>query len=204
MKKLLLAVVALAVVAGGCYIITPDGEIIGVVGPVFAPPTVVVAAPAMSYIAGTQIRTMTGALGEVFYLNGVYWRYYNGRWWRSSQWNAGWGVVSTVPRAFLQIPATHRAHGVVKSHPLYKKSTPKVKVPATGRPAVKRPAVKRPATKKPAGKKPAVKKPAAKRPAVKRPSGKKPSVKKPSGKKPSGKKPSGKPASKEKKKKKGK
>lgn len=177
MKKLLLAVVALAVLAGGCYIVTPDGEIIGI-GPLVIPARVVVTAPTMSYIAGTQIRIMKGALGDVFQLNGVYWRYHNGNWWRSARWNAGWSVAGTVPRAFLRIPATHRAHHVVKSHPLFKKPAPRVKVPAIKRPAVKRPAVKRPAIKRPAIKRPAVRRPSVKRPAIKRPAGKKPASKK--------------------------
>ena len=187
MKKLLLAVVALAVVAGGCYIVTADGEVISLVPTVVVPARVVVAAPTMSYIPGTQIRIMKAALGDVFQLNGVYWRYRNGSWWRSSKWNAGWSVAGTVPRAFLRIPATHRAHRVVKTHPLFKKPVPKVKLPAAKPPVVKRPAVKRPAVKRPAVKKPVVRRPAVRRPAIK---------------KPAGKKPAGKPASKEKKEKK--
>ncbi len=185
MKKSLLVAAAIAVFAGGCFVITPDGEIIGVVLPTVTP----------RYVAGTTVQVVAGHPGNVFRHNNVYWRYQSGRWWRSSISTGLWRVSATVPRALLSIPSTHPSYRFIKQHPNYRAG---VKRPAVKVPAVKRPAVKRPAVKRPAVKRPAVKRPAVKRPAVKRPGGKKPAVKKPAGKKPAGKKPAGK-TSKEKK-----
>ena len=145
MRKLLLSALALAVLAAGCLIITPDGEVIGVVLPT---------RPAMVGIPGTQIQVVSGVTGDVFYLNGGYWRFHSGRWWRSSIWNGGWSTVASVPRAFLRIPATHRMHRVVKHHPQYKGAGKvKVRIPVKERRAIKLPGVKGPVIKKRPGKK---------------------------------------------------
>jgi len=108
--RLKLAVAALvAAGAGGCYIVaTPNGVGVGVnIRPVY------------SYIAGTGIRVVTNASGDVFYYGGVYYRWYGGRWWRSPTWTSGWTPITVVPRVFLSIPRTHRMYHVVKHHPLH-------------------------------------------------------------------------------------
>jgi len=108
--RLKLAVAALvAAGAGGCYIVaTPDGVGVGVsIRPVYA------------HIAGTGIRVVTNASGDVFYYGGVYYRWYGGRWWRSPTWRSGWTPIAVVPRVFLSIPRTHRMYRVVKHHPLH-------------------------------------------------------------------------------------
>ena len=162
MRKLLLSALALAVLAAGCLIITPDGEVIGVVLPT---------RPAMVGIPGTQIQVVSGVTGDVFYLNGGYWRFHSGRWWRSSIWNGGWSTVASVPRAFLRIPATHRMHRVVKHHPQYKGAGKvKVRIPVKERRAIKLPGVKGPVIKKRPGKKSPADRPVVRKaPAMDRP-----------------------------------
>jgi hypothetical protein len=151
MRKLLSSALALAVIAAGCLIVTPDGEVIGFVAP---------ARPIMVDIPDTQIKVVTGASGDVFYVDGSYWRFQGDRWWRSSVWNGGWTTVTAVPRAFLRIPATHRMHRVVKHHPEFKGAGEvKVRMPVKERPSIKLPTVERPVVKKRPDEKPAADRP---------------------------------------------
>jgi hypothetical protein len=118
-----------------------------------------IVAPAFAAIASTGIRTVTNASGDVFSYGGSYYRWFNGRWWRSSSWNEGWSSISTVPRAFLNIPRTHRAYHVVKHHPHYvakaapvkasfKKAVKKASKPGLVKAAVKKATVKKMLPKK--------------------------------------------------------
>jgi len=106
--KLAVAVLALAG-AGGCYVVaTPRGVNVGVsLRPFYVP------------IAGTGIRIVTNADGDVFYYGGYYYRWRAGRWYRSRSWTSGWQLTAAVPRAFLSIPQNHPKHYIVKNHPLH-------------------------------------------------------------------------------------
>jgi len=119
--RLKLAVAALvAAGAGGCYIVaTPDGVGVGIhVRPVY------------TRIAGTGIRVVTNAPGDVFYYGGTYYRWYGGRWWRSPTWRSGWTPITVVPRVFLSIPRTHRMYRVARHHPLHPAHPPRPTHPA--------------------------------------------------------------------------
>ena len=124
MRRMVAAVVVAAALCGGCYVsITDDGVSVGIM-------------PALAYIPGTPIQVVNSDPNLLFY-DGFYWRYYNGMWQRSAMWNAGWVVYNTVPRVFLDIPATHPAHLVVQHHPLYRPVPTVVKHPLA--PVVKTP-----------------------------------------------------------------
>lgn len=107
LKVTVAAFVALSL--GGCYIVaTPDGVGVGVtVRPIYSP------------IASTGIQVVTNASGNIFYYGGVYYRWLNGRWWRSPTWRSGWAPIAVVPRVFLNIPRTHPRYHVVMHHPLH-------------------------------------------------------------------------------------
>jgi hypothetical protein len=114
-----------ALLLAGCYaVITPGGLSVGV------------AAPVMAFIPGTSIQVVTtaGVSGDVFFHNGVYWRCYNGHWYRRARWGGSWLTVTAVPRVFLSIPASHRAYRVVRHHPLHPRyKGPAVKTGTTSR-----------------------------------------------------------------------
>jgi hypothetical protein len=148
MRLELTAAALLALGVGGCYVVAgPDGVGVGVgvsVRPVYAP------------IASTGIQVVTNASGDVFFYGGTYYRWFNGRWWRSPTWRSGWAPITVVPRVFLNIPSWHPRYHVVRHHPLRPttvvrpahpvhpthpvhpaRPTPKVKVPRPAPGAVK-------------------------------------------------------------------
>ena len=109
MRLKLVAAAFVALGVGGCYIVaSPDGVALGLsVRPIY------------SSIAGTGIRVVTNASGDVFYYAGAYYRLSNGRWWRSPMWRSGWTPIVSVPNVFLRIPVTHPKYHVVRHHPLH-------------------------------------------------------------------------------------
>ena len=42
----------------------------------------------------------------IFFVDGIYWRFYGGTWYRSSYYTGGW-VYAAPPPALLRVPAPH-------------------------------------------------------------------------------------------------
>lgn len=92
MKAILLA----ALLAGGCYgeaTYTATATPVGVYGP-----DLVYVAPGVQVVADFDY--------PVFFVDGIYWRYYNNGWYRSSYYNGGWAWASPPP-SLLRIPHPH-------------------------------------------------------------------------------------------------
>jgi len=85
-----------------------------------APVAPIIKAPRVSLIAGTSIYHASSQ-GNVFRYNGVWYKASGTRWYTCGKWGGPWTVTTKVPSAFLKIPRGHRAHGVVKSHPRYRR-----------------------------------------------------------------------------------
>ena len=115
------------------------------VGPNKTPggPAVIVAPPTTTYISGTPIQVVSasGVAGDVFYYDNIYWRWYNGQWWRRTMWGGNWLVVYDIPQVFLRIPPGHYMHRVVRYHPRFKKPPVKVR-PSKPKPSVSKPRAK--------------------------------------------------------------
>lgn len=87
MKKILLAVV---LAASGCY-----GAVVA------ETPDLVVAAPGVRVIADYD--------EPIFFVDGFYWWFYSGVWYRSATYTGGWVYVTTPPRALVRInPVAYR------------------------------------------------------------------------------------------------
>lgn len=77
--------------------------------PVAYGPDLVYVAPGVQVIADYDV--------PVFFVDGFYWRWYGGGWYRSSYHTGGW-VYASPPPALLRVPAPHtyvhyRPHGWV-------------------------------------------------------------------------------------------
>ena len=110
MRRTFVTVALAGSLLGGCVMhVAADGT-------VSIDPTPVIVTPTYSVIPGTGISLVNGR-NDLFRYGGYYWRYHNGSWWRSSRWNGGWVINSTVPSAFLRIPMSHPAYRTARYHP---------------------------------------------------------------------------------------
>jgi len=107
MRSIISAVVMTALLGAGCaarvgYSATVSSDGYG--------PDLVYVAPGVQVIADFD--------EPIFYADGLYWRFYAGTWYRSSQYTGGW-VYATPPPVVLRIERPHtyvhyRGHGSVK------------------------------------------------------------------------------------------
>lgn len=103
MTKILLAVILAA--TSGCYATTAGIEV--------QTPDLVYAAPGVEVIANYD--------EPIFFVDGAYWWWYSGAWYRSAYYTGGWTYVATPPRALLTIPNRvayrhYRPHGYTPRH----------------------------------------------------------------------------------------
>ena len=99
MRGTLLTVALSAAALGGCYTTGEVGYRATYVAPsadvYVSTPDLVTVSPGVQVVADYD--------EPVFYTDGFYWRFYNGGWYRSSNYATGWFFVSSPPVAVLRI-----------------------------------------------------------------------------------------------------
>ena len=61
------------------------------------PPIVFAAPPEVVVLPETEVYVVPSVPEEIFFYNGFWWRPWNGRWYRSLRYDAGWGIYAGVP-----------------------------------------------------------------------------------------------------------
>lgn len=94
------------------YVVAPAKRKVVVYNPpVFKiPPSVVV-------IPGTTVKAVVEIDDyDIYFYDGVWWCYYNGKWWKSTDITLGWEVVDVklVPAAVIKIPPGWRKQVKIK------------------------------------------------------------------------------------------
>jgi len=64
--------------------------------------------PALIVIPETYIYAVPDIDEDIFFFNGWWWRPWNGRWYRSRNYNSGWVYYQSVPSFYLNIPSAWR------------------------------------------------------------------------------------------------
>lgn len=73
------------------------------------PPLIVFAAPPeVVVLPETYVYVVPDADVDIFFYNGWWWRPWEGRWYRSRDYNSGWVHYSKVPSFYRQIPSDWR------------------------------------------------------------------------------------------------
>jgi hypothetical protein len=116
-KILLVAVGAAALILTGCIVTTRSSVPRAVVRTetrveVVDPPAVVVDDdPALIVIPGTYVYWLDGQ-DDVYFYGGVWWREWNGRWYRSSVYSGPWVMIEFgyVPQPVTHLPGDWRQH----------------------------------------------------------------------------------------------
>jgi hypothetical protein len=109
-RLVLLCVTAAAAMAGACTgTVHTRGAVVATTTPdPYYEPDLVYVSPGVSVIANYD--------EPVFYTDNFYWRYYGGRWYRSSYYNRGWNYYSSPPTTITRIERpysyrNYRPHG---------------------------------------------------------------------------------------------
>ncbi len=77
---------------------------------VAAPPAIVVAGPPdLIVIPGTYVYVAPDLDADLYFWDGWWWRFYEGRWFRSSYYDRDWVYYRSVPVFYRQIPSGWRA-----------------------------------------------------------------------------------------------
>jgi hypothetical protein len=66
------------------------------------------AAPQVVVIPGTYVYGVPDVDADMFFYQGWWWRLWEGRWYRSHNYNSGWGYYQNVPSFYNQIPSGWR------------------------------------------------------------------------------------------------
>ena len=73
------------------------------------PPLIVFATPpVMVVIPQTYVYAVPDLNEDIYFYNGWWWRPWEGRWYRSRQYNSGWVYYQRVPSFYTEIPSTWR------------------------------------------------------------------------------------------------
>ena len=112
MKKLLLGTILLALVF---VFPIPAMTAVNVGVSISLPPPIVFAAPPeVIVIPGTYVYAVPDLDVDMFFYRGWWWRLWQGRWYRSRNYNAGWGYFRNAPSFYRGVPAgwrnDYRAH----------------------------------------------------------------------------------------------
>jgi hypothetical protein len=80
------------------------------------PPLVVPAPPGLVVIPGTYVYFAPDVDVDIFFFHGYWYRPYEGRWYRSDEYNGQWRYVPAerVPRAVINLPPAYR--GIPSGH----------------------------------------------------------------------------------------
>ena len=106
MKKLLLGTILLAGV-----LVVPMPAMAGVdigINISLPPPIVFAAPPVVVVIPETYVYVVPDLDADIFFYNGWWWRLWGGRWYRSQNYNSGWGYYRNVPSFYRGIPSGWR------------------------------------------------------------------------------------------------
>jgi len=106
MKKLLLEAILLALVIAG-----PIPAMAGVDAgsSISLPPPIVFASPPeLVVIPETYVYAVPDVDADIFFYGGWWWRPWEGRWYRSQNYNSGWGYYRNVPSFYGRIPSGWR------------------------------------------------------------------------------------------------
>lgn len=78
------------------------------------PPIAFAAPPEMVVLPGSYVYVVPDVAQDIFFYNGWWWRPWGGRWYRSLNYNSGWGYYKNVPSFYGGIPPgwrnDYRAH----------------------------------------------------------------------------------------------
>jgi len=106
MKKLLLGTMLLASVIA---VPLPTMARVDIGISISLPPLIVFAAPPeVVVIPETNVYVVPDLDVDIFFYNGWWWRPWEGRWYRSRQYNAGWVYYQSVPSFYVRIPSGWR------------------------------------------------------------------------------------------------
>lgn len=108
MKKLFFGTLFLALV-----LVFPIPTIAGVdvnvsIGLPLPPPIVFVAPPELIVLPETNAYVVPDVDEDIFFYNGWWWREWEGRWYRSRNYDSGWGHYRNVPSFYRGIPSGWR------------------------------------------------------------------------------------------------
>jgi hypothetical protein len=106
MKRLLLGTIILALVL--VFPIPTMARVdVGINIPL--PPLIVFAVPPeVVVLPETNVYVVTDLGVDIFFYNGWWWRPWEGRWYRSRNYNSGWGYYQNVPSFYRGIPSSWR------------------------------------------------------------------------------------------------
>jgi len=106
MKKFLFGILILAF-----EIVVPIPTMAGVdvnVSIALPPPFIFSAPPEMIVLPETYVYVVPDVDMDIFFFNGWWWRPWEGRWYRSRDYNAGWVYYQKVPSFYRRIPSSWR------------------------------------------------------------------------------------------------
>jgi hypothetical protein len=105
MKKLLFGTLLLALIL---VLPIPTMARVDVSVGISLPPIVFAAPPELIVLPGTYIYVAPDVDADIFFYGGWWWRPWQGRWYRSQNYNSGWGYYQSVPSFYSGIPSNWR------------------------------------------------------------------------------------------------
>jgi hypothetical protein len=106
MKKLLFEAMLLALVIS---VPMPTMAQVSVqVGVSLPPPIAFSAPPETILLPGTGVYVVPDLADDLFFMDGWWWRPWNGRWYRSHAYNSGWGYYDGIPSFYSRVPSGWR------------------------------------------------------------------------------------------------
>ena len=106
MKKLLFGTIILALVL--VFPIPTMARVDGGRSISLPPPIVFAAPPELVVIPETYVYAVPDSDVDIFFYSGWWWRPWEGRWYRSRNYNSGWGYYRNVPSFYAGIPSSWR------------------------------------------------------------------------------------------------
>lgn len=95
----------------GLMLISPASSMAGVnvsVG-ISLPPLIAFSGPPeVVVIPNTYVYAVPGVDVDIFFHNGWWWRPWDGRWYRSRNYNSGWSNYGRAPKFYSQVPSSWR------------------------------------------------------------------------------------------------
>ncbi len=80
----------------------------GCVLAIHGPPAIVIGAkPRLVVIPGTPVHYAPDVEADVFFFEGLWYRWYGGVWYRATVYSGPWMTISVLPPVFFQIPPGH-------------------------------------------------------------------------------------------------
>ena len=102
MKKLLLSIIVLVLVQ---VFPIPAMARVDVGISISLPPLIVFAGPPeVVVIPETYVYAVPDINVDIFFYNGWWWRPWEGRWYRSRNYNSGWAYCQNVPSFYREVP----------------------------------------------------------------------------------------------------